>query len=226
MSVKLVNHNWEHQIILEDGSSTQIIIENSELLRAYLMDLIRQTNGEAGPFVLSSDDEIVSISDRLLVITDPLMLDVAEKRLTNKVQTAMKQHMVSENHYEDTMELVSRIEAYSELLQSDFPFNVCHHDIDPVNLIKVMNFELQTDYENEIEKIMEYVNLMHDICGIDSFVFASLSSYFNCDALNVFIKECISNKHNLLFIERSDLGQVLYNTRKIIIDKDACEIFD
>ena len=48
---KLVNPDWEHQIILDDGSATIVVIENKDTFRTYISQLINIFYNE-GPFIV------------------------------------------------------------------------------------------------------------------------------------------------------------------------------
>lgn len=222
--MKLVNPFWEHQINLTDGSSTLLIIEDPEILRNYVSNLKQQVNGEEGPFVLSDEKGILKIDEHIQVILSPLELNFSNKKISNKLQAVLKAFIISEDYYQETQEILARINSYALNIQSGFPYNIDYTEIEHNDLLKTINFDIQVDFESEIEKIMEYINILHDICNIDSFIFIGMMNYFSNKTINTFIKEATSNKHNLVFIERVDNTELI-TTQKIIIDSDSCEIF-
>lgn len=223
--MKLVNSKWEHIIELNEGSSTILVIEDSVMLREYATSLIFQVEHDEGPFVLSDEKKEYSLKDRIAVVTDPLQMDIVDKRISAKITSLMKSHMVGEDHYSDTLDIMSHLEAYAEKLQLDFPYELSHNEIDSVSIAKMLGFSIVTEYENELDRMSEYTKLMHDICGIDSFFFIGMSNYFSEKELRVFLHESYLEKHNLVFIEKNDnLDSSLFQKR-IIIDGDSCEIF-
>lgn len=225
MRTKISSHNWEHQIKFNDGSTILLVIEDSDTFRKYITELKSQIEGNEGDFALSNEKDSLSFKDRFAIITNPLQVDFSDKRIQTKVTSLMKNHMSNETHYEAMTMILSQLESFAQDLEEDFPFEVEHSEPDIQSLLKMFGFSLRLEYQNEIEKLIEYTNVLHDICNIDHFVFISMFDYFNEKTLQTFIKECNANKHNLLFIERHDQN-VENIAQKILIDHDLCEIFD
>ena len=58
--------------------------------------------------------------------------------------------------------MISQIEAYASDLIWDYPVSLDVPELDPLGLLKYISPVIQTDYENDYEKIIEYMNIMHD----------------------------------------------------------------
>lgn len=223
--MKLVNSSWEHVIDLSDGTSTLLVIEDPICLRGYIEALIEQINTDIGPFVLSDEKKEYSVKEKVAVVTDPLQNEIVDKRITSKITSMMKSHMVGEDHYADTIGIISAIESYAEELKSDFPYELTHSEIDSASLSKLLGFSILVEYESKIDRLTEFANIMHGICGINSFFLVGMSSYYSEEELSIFLKECCLQKHNVVLLERLDcLGNVGVS-KKVVIDKDHCEIF-
>lgn len=225
MKTKISNPNWEHQIKFNDGSTTLLVIENSDAFRKYITELKSQIEGVEGDFVFSNEKDSLPFKDRFAMVSNPLQVDFSDKRIQTKITSLMKNHMSNETHYEAMTNMLSQLESFAQDLETDFPFEVEHSEPDIQALIKMLGFSLKLDYQDEIDKLSEYTNVLHDVCGIDHFAFVSMFNYFNEETIQTFIRECNANKHNLLFIERYD--QTVENcSQKILIDHDLCEIFE
>ncbi len=224
MRTKLVNPNWEHQIKFNDGSTNLLVIENSDVFRNYIINLQLQANGEDGPFVLSDENEIVPIKDRLFFTLNPLSIELVDKKVQAKITALLKSLLLKEDHCGALSTVLATIESFALGIEEDFPFEVEHVEPDVSALIKMLGFSLKVDYQDEIEKLLEYTNVLHDICNIDHFVFVSLYDYFSEQTIETFCKECNMNKHNLLLIERHNQNPP-NGASKILIDSDLCEIF-
>lgn len=225
MKTKISSHNWEHQIKFNDGSTTLLVIEDSDTFRKYITELKSQIEGIEGDFAFSNEKDSLSFKDRFAIITNPLQVDFSDKKIQTKITSLMKNHMSNETHYEAMTTILSQLESFAQDLEDDFPFEIEHSEPDIQSLLKMLGFSLRLEYQNEIEKLIEYTNVLHDVCNVDHFVFISMFDYFNERTLQTFIKECNANKHNLLFIERHDQN-VENIAQKILIDHDLCEIFD
>ena len=225
MNEKLVHPDWEFQLSVSDGESSLLVIENPILMRNTVMELMRQCNDEYGDFTLSDEKKQLGIHDRMLVITDPLNVDPSNKRVSNAISQQVKDIIVSSDFYKEANDLISHMERFAENIEDTCRLSVCHQDYEISNLYKVLNIQLQVEYENELERIMEFMNVSHDVCGIDCFVFVSLFSLFNQEELNMLVCEATANKHNLIFIEGSEPCFIPEQTRRVVIDKDSCQIF-
>ena len=225
MNEKLIHPDWEFQIKLEDGNSTILVIENPSNLRKTLVELIAQSKGEDGNFVFSDDKCELSIRDRFSIVTDILNLNPVSKKVSSRIQQMIKEKIVSEEHYVETMELISHIEKYADILESDFWFSLSHEPYDIDSLLKMLNLHLTVDYDNEVERVLEYMNTMHEICGVDCFVYVSLFSLFNSEELKTIVLESSSNKHNIIFLENREPEMMPCDIKKVIIDQDFCQVF-
>ena len=225
MNEKLVHSDWDFQINMSDGSATLLVMEKPSVFRNFLVELIKQTLGEEGNYVFSDNDGDVNIKNSIIVVTDPLNVVPDSKKVMNKIQQQIKDLIVSESMYVDTMELLSHLDRFACKIESEFWVNLTHDLYDAESLTKMLNLSISTDSENEIEKIMDYMDLQSEILGIRCFVFPSLFSMFDFEELEVFINESIAKKHNLIFFEPYEPEILPSNLKKMIIDKDFCQIF-
>ena len=220
----LFHPDFEHTIPFDDGSSSLLVIEDTKVFRKYISDLYTSFDGD-GPFHLADGAKERKIKDHFDVILSPFSVSFSEKRLTTKLQNLIKEHMTSESHYVDTSSIISAIDVYSDKISSDFPTDIEWSPIDVSGLLKLISFSIRTEYENDFEKVLEYMNVMHDICGIDDFVLVSFFSYFSVDEINSLVSDATTNKHNLLFLESQQPPYIPSETKMVIVDKDGCEIY-
>ena len=220
----LFHPDFEHTIPFDDGSSSLLVLEDTKLFRKYISELYSSFDGD-GPFHLEDGAKERKFKDHFEIILSPFSISFSEKRLTTKLQSLIKEHMTSENHYLDTSSIISTIDIYADKLASDFPVDIEWEQIDVSNLLKLIGFSVRTEYENDFEKILEYMNVVHDVCGIDDFALVSFFSYFSIDEINILVSDASANKHNLLFLESNQPTFIPAETKMIIVDKDGCEIY-
>ena len=221
---KLVHPDWEHRIVLDDGSATIVVIENRDTFRTYISQLIKSMDKE-GPFILSEDLKEKAMKDYVDIILSPFCLSFSDKRLTSNLQSILKSFMVSEDNYEKTMSLITSLEAYADSISEAFPSSIEASPIDVPGLLKLLGFSIKTEYETDQERILEYMNVMHDICGIEDFFFVSAYNYFTPECISSLVYDCQGNKHNTVFIETINPPQIPDGVKLIVIDSDNCEIF-
>lgn len=223
--MKILRHfNWEHEITFNDGSITNLIIENPVTLRNYILELNNQINGEEGAFVLSEKDHEVSIPKNIALISNPITLEFDEKKINTKINKDLLL-LTSKNSeiQKKTFPLLSMLENYAESLIEEYGYNIIYNDVDEAGIIKMLNFHINQEYNSPADKLLEWMNITHDILQIENFVILNLPLYFTEEEEFTICSESSSLKHNLLLIDRSKL----YNHKNtIIIDSDNCELYN
>ncbi len=225
--MKLVHPELEFSIDFSEGSITSIFFDSPSLLRKFLFGFLNQYENDEGSFVLSEDGDEISLQNNVSFITDSLCFDINDKRLTNKIQSQLKAYAISEEMYEYTVEMLAHLDRYSERIKETFIYPVANKESEAASLIKMLNFTIDFDYENELEKLLEYMNMMHDICGVKAFVVLNLFHLFSIEEIKVFCENIKLHGHSLLLINSGSLisDQPMEFLRKIIIDSDGCQIF-
>ena len=82
---------------------------------------------------------------------------------------------------------------------------------------------LNTVYGNPIEKLIDYMSLVRDLDRDKLFVFVNLRSWFTDNEVSLFVKTVLAHKYRILLIDNCEYPK-LENERRIIIDRDLCEI--
>ncbi len=225
--MKLVHPDFEFSIDFSDGSMTALFFDSPPLMRRFLQSFLNQYENDDGSFVLSENGSEISLQNNVSLITDPICFEINDKRLATKVQNQLKSFIVSEDMYEATNEVLANINRYSERVKEAFTYPITNSEAEATGLIKLLNFSLAYDYENELEKLLEYMNMMHDICKVSAFMILNLFSYFSIDEVRTFCNEARLHGHSVLLVD-SNLSvseQSLEFLRKIIIDVDGCQLF-
>lgn len=223
--MKILRHfDWEHEIIFNDGSITNLIIENPITLRNYILELVNQINEGEGDFILSEKEEEISISKNLAFVANPITLEFDEKKINAKINKDLLQLVSKSSDIQRiTFPLISMIEQYAEKLVEEYGYNVAYKELGEPEVIKMLNFHIDQEYDSPADKILEWMNITHDILQIENFVILNLSLYFSENEIDLLCSEASSLKHNLLLIDRVKLYDNATNI--ITIDADNCELF-
>lgn len=220
----LRHFNWEHEINFSDGSISRLIIENPITLRNYVLELVEQIDGGEGNFILSENEQELSLQKKLAFIPNPITLEFDEKKINAKINKDLLQ-LVSRNAevQKATFPLLSMVESYAEAIVEEYGYNISYSDIDEAGIIKMLNFHINQEYDSPADKLIEWMNITHDILQIENFAFLNLSVFFTKEEEQMLCSEASALKHNLLLIERSNINNW---SNSIIIDNDNCEIFN
>lgn len=221
--ITLKHYNWEHTIKFNDGSITHLFIESPMTYRNYVSELLLQINGEEGDFILSDTEEL-SIPKKLAILTDPINLQFDEKKINSKINKDLLSIASNSQALERTsFSLISLLEQYASEIAEDYGYNIDYETPDISSILKLLSFHITTEYESLADKILEWMNITHDILKIDNFILLNLQTYFTEKEIDQLCIEASSSKHNLLLIDQ-------FNTYKkhnvITIDSDNCELFN
>ena len=174
--MKLVHPDYEYHIDFSEGSITALFFDDSVNLRVWFMELVNQYKGEKGKFVLSEKGEEISISENVMIVSDPLLFEISDKKITNKIQSMLKSYVLSSDMFIKTQTILSEIEKYAEEIKAEFGYPINFDKFDSIALLKMISFGIEYEFSSELEKLLEYMNLLHDICGIKAFVI--LNAFF------------------------------------------------
>ena len=225
--MKLVHPDYEYHIDFSEGSITALFFDDSVNLRVWFMELVNQYKGEKGKFVLSEKGEEISISENVMIVSDPLLFEISDKKITNKIQSMLKSYVLSSDMFIKTQTILSEIEKYAEEIKAEFGYPINFDKFDSIALLKMISFGIEYEFSSELEKLLEYMNLLHDICGIKAFVILNAFSVFSKQEIEQLCKDCSLQGHSLLLIEGSSSlsDEQLLFLKKVIIDSDGCELY-
>ena len=104
-------------------------------------------------------------------------------------------------------------------------YNIIYKDIDIKNCLKMLNASFEKCCDNSLECLLEYLELFHEVMGIDLFVLINVTTFFSKEELVYLYQQAEYKKYFLLLIDR-DMREIDFSKENVlIIDKDAC-VFD
>ena len=201
---------------------SSLVIENPVFYRELLMDLYAQMDGMAGKFVLSHEGKTLSIATWVELIDNVLHFDLNTRTLLGKVQSAMEQTAVNETFFLKTAELLQQLERYTQELAFQFDCDILCKHCSVSGLLKAVGISLRDDYEDPLERLADYMELIREFDREKLFVLVNLRSFFDDDHVEKFLETVSAHGYRLLLldgIERKKLPQ----ERRITIDNDLCE---
>ena len=117
-----------------------------------------------------------------------------------------------------------QIVAYIETIIQKIPYNITF-DLEEnfQGLMKNYGVRLEEDEGTLVEKLINYVKVIHSLAGIRIVVFIGLQLYLSREELVLFYEFCAYEKVFLIMIENALKNKI--NSEKVcIIDQDCCII--
>ena len=224
--MKIINREWHRQIELKENVIHTLILENKVYYREIILELLRQHKGLEGDFVLSEKNKDIAFDKNSYFITDLFNIDINNKKVLTKVYATLQKQV--EEDIVEYNQLASVIKRYFERLIFNNNLDLEQdEEIDVMALLKLGDFKIHFEESNYLEKIIKYMKVLIDLCGVKVIFLIGLHSIFNNNEIRQFYKEICLNKIKIVNIETqqfSDYSSEGYKELIYIFDKDNCEI--
>ena len=224
--MKIINREWHRQIELEENVIHTLVFENKLYYREIILELLKQHKGLEGNFVLSEKNREIAFDKNSYFISDLFNIDINNKKILTKVYATL-QKQVEEDIIEYN-QLTSVIKRYFERLIFNNNLDLEQdEEIDVMALLKLGDFKIYFEESNYLEKIIKYMRILIDLCGVKVIFLIGLHSIFNEEEIKKFYKEICLNKINIVNIETQQCNNNSseeYKEVVYIFDKENCEI--
>lgn len=199
-----------------------LVIENPMFFRELLQDMNDQIQGHTGKTVLSRDNEPVDFSRHAEIIDSFLSFEINRKPLTTKLIARMEAAAVSESYYLRTAKLMGELEQYVLELSFDLPCNVFCSKMSIGGVLRSAGLEISNDYDNDLERLLDYMELTRELDREKLFIIVNLRSYFTDAEVSAFLSTVISHEYQVLLVD-SVSREKLPNELRVTVDNDLCE---
>lgn len=224
--MKIINREWHRQIELKENVIHTLVFENKLYYREIILKLLKQHKGLEGDFVLSEKNKDIAFDKNSYFITDLFNIDINNKKVLTKVYATLQKQV--EEDIVEYNQLISVIKRYFERLIFNNNLDLEQdEEIDVMSLLKLGDFKIHFEESNYLEKIIKYMKVLIDLCGVKVIFLIGLHSTFNNNEIKQFYKEICLNKIKIVNIETqqfSDYSNKDYKELIYIFDKDNCEI--
>lgn len=221
--MKLLFPEYQLELLLSEDKITVLTVENVKAYTECLWELWKQTKGQEGKAILFDGEKSLPIAKETEYVINPFEIDCNDKKILTKLYTEIREQ-VDEQMALETVEMNRNIILYLEKVTHQVPY-LLEYDIefDLVPLLKMNNVRIQNFGESLLEKLIEYIKVVHRICHIDIFIFVNLKQYLTCEELKQLYEEVFYEKIMVVILE-SVLTRHLDSEKHWILDQDLCII--
>lgn len=199
-----------------------LVVESPVFYRQLLFDLYGQLQGDPGKLNLSHNGETYPIGKWVEVVDNCLCLELNRKPLLNKVCAAMERVAMSEGFYLKTAEMLSALEAYMESLAFELPGDILCEKCTADGIMKGLGVRLRDDYEDPLERLLDFMELVREFDRDKLFVLVGLRSLFEDGPLGQFLKSALAHGFRVLMLD-CVTRKILPNEKRLTVDIDLCE---
>ena len=177
--MKLVYPHYAVELELTESFPAVLVVENPEMFQRLLGDFWNQLEGGEGDWILSHQGKNVLISKAAVGIYNPFMLDCNDKRILNKVYAELTDIAIN-NYPVEMAELNEKIVNIIDGFLQNVPYHLeSQVDLDIGGLLKLYGIKFEMNQESLLERIMDYIRAMREVCHVEVFVFVNLKQYLS-----------------------------------------------
>lgn len=219
--MKLVHAKYGLEISFKEGIPEILVLEDSNIMRILVAELLDQCSGNEGNFVLS-DEKLLKIDKAVEMIMNPFALDFQNKKITSALFSKMM--MIGNEKLIEKSEINHELINLLEDISSRINYSAITYQLEFnwQDLFKIYGVKIEKTGDF-LEDIIEYMKAVSEFCGISVLCFVGLKNYLNHEELLDFYKAARYNKVALLLIESNEKEQ-LEMEHVTIIDRDQCFI--
>ena len=222
--MKLVHADFSRQIEIKQQSAAQWVIESPVLFARYLHELYWQWEGHDGNFVLVEDNKELDVAKSVEIVINPFAVNFQDKRIVNKLYQELQAIAVGETMYQQTTELIHRLQQYFFELEQQSPYMLSmNQTIDIGAILKALGVQLECEDNSFLENIHLYIRILAELLGKKLIIFMQIGRYFTPEQRLQLQETAEHHDICLLFIETQEVDYA-NNIPRYIIDVDGCEI--
>ena len=134
----------------------------------------------------------------------------------------MENAAVSEENFLKNTEFMSELESYVSDLSFDLPCGIFCAKMNIGAVLRSLGVEIADNYENDLERLLDYMELSRELEREKLYILVNLRSYFADDEVTKFFSSLIDSEFKVLSVE-SFSGKRLTNESRLTVDGDLCE---
>lgn len=199
--------SFTNDIEIGTSSVPTLLIENNKLYSNIVYSLNCNINGEKGveDIKLIQDDDILSLSKEVILITDIISYDFNDRILINKLYKYIEnQYKMDDDNRAELFKGIDKVinSIMNELCELPFEFKI-KDDISVVDCLKMLGIKYDYDYSTSIkDKIYAFIDLMVTMKLTTLIVFVSIKRYLGVEEFQELVKYIKYKRVNILFIEQ------------------------
>lgn len=221
--MKFVYPYFDDVISFGEGFVYSIVAENQKVMRELVEDIASQAAGNNGECVLSISNKPCPINKNAELLTDFAPFDINQKTLISTIVSKLETQAVGEDHFSETSALLCKIENYVDDIAFDLDCEIKFTKLTVSSLLKACGLSIKDDYNNSLEKLIDYMDM---VCRFEKeklFVTVNMRSFFTDKEMNDFAETAVSHKFKILMLESVERTKLPYEKR-LLIDDDMCII--
>lgn len=222
--MRLVERELGLELELKENVVSVIVVEDIALRLPMIENLYSQVMGKEGNWLLVENEKNYDLGKEAEIILEPFSLELNNRKVKTKLYQDIKT-IAQDFCFSQGLEVHSHICNYLESLLERIPYPVKYEEEwNILELLKAYGVELVEECDSICEKLLNYIKLINQVCGISIFITVNLKQYLTDEQMRELYKLAMYSKIQLVLIEFNMFNEQ-YDCEEIyILDKDSCII--
>ena len=221
--MRLVNRKYGLEFQLSENAVLNIVCENRIAFESLIADFIGEINGGDGAWILSNNEEEISLSKSAEIILNPFSVTCNDRKILNAVYKEL--HTIADQIYPELFaEANSKILNFIDSIVIDVPYALEYNpsgDIEGV--FKIYDVKFDEELPTLEERVISYIKTTSQVLRRKVFILVNIKSFLEDSAIQQLYKESMYSKVLLILLESKDYPK-LDGEKKVLIDSDLCII--
>jgi CRISPR type II-A-associated protein Csn2 len=206
-----------------DGTQVNaLVVEDPDFYRHLLCDLYSQLQGDEGKLILSDKGKTLAISKWVELVDNCIHFELNRESLLTKVCAALERTAVSEAFFLKTSELLGALESYVDELTFELPGDIICEKCSVTGLLKGIGVSLRDDYEDPLERLIDFMELVREFDRDKLFVLVGLRGFFPDGCVERFLKTVLDHGYRVLLLD-CIAREKLPHEKRLTVDNGLCE---
>lgn len=208
---------------LELQNIYSLVIESKAEFMKFVQELWNEYNGISGQIFLSDADKKMNVSKEAVVVINPFDISLNDKKIVTQVYKDLMKISSEELTEQKSIVLQNIIQYFDDLIIKN-PYPLTYNiDADEIALFKMYHLGFDEESLGFLDKLVEYMKLIHSVCGIKVFFFINLKNYISKEDYDLIWKTIQYEDICMINFENHE-DYTITAEKSYLIDKDWCII--
>lgn len=222
--MNIISEYFDNSFELKSKVINTLVIENRELFISFIKQLHIEMSTEEGKIILQDDLKELGFKKYAELIIDPFTLDPNNAKNLKKLYEKIIDNSSNEEIYEKRLVFENVLKDYIEEIVFSSDYELIYDGLDYQNIFKAVNLHIDTEANNLISMIIDYMRISSDLSGTKLFIFLNLDNFLT-DVDLIELQNFICYNNITVFCLQNQLKRELIKNENLrIIDEDLCEI--
>lgn len=220
--MKLAHPALSKPICFKENQIQLLIIESPRMFRQFAFELIAQSEGQEGEFILSLNNDILDCAEHLHIIYDYYHLEPEGKKLHNRFQAEI-QSVTKNELLHETLALEESINNYLRHLRLLCGSAAFEEGQYIPALLKGVKFAPALEDESPLGRLISHISIYNSLMPDQCFILMGAKAIFETEELTQLYTWADYVHCRILLLEPA-CSQPLEKENPFILDRDMCEI--